>query len=100
VNPDWSITFRTRQPCTKEFNDLTSRVLFITDPYAAYGLKVVGGKMTDDGKLGAFVTEIRKGGPADRQAQLQIGIYWITLCVAREPSLLYRDKCFTGKYTT
>jgi len=48
--------------------------LFITDPYAAFGLKVVGGKMTDDGKLGAFITEIRKGGPADRQAQLQIGI--------------------------
>lgn len=38
-----------------------------------YGLKVIGGKMTDDGKLGAFVTEIRKGGPADRQAQLQTG---------------------------
>lgn len=30
--------------------------------------------MTDDGKLGAFITDIRKGGPADRQAQLQIGI--------------------------
>ena len=39
-----------------------------------YGLKVIGGKMTDDGKLGAFVTEIRKGGSADRQAQLQTGI--------------------------
>ena len=49
--------------------------MFIADPYAAYGLKVVGGKMTDDGKLGAFITEIRKGGPADRQAQLQIGRY-------------------------
>lgn len=43
------------------------------DPYGAYGLKVIGGKMTDDGKLGAFITEIRKGGPAERQAQLQIG---------------------------
>ncbi|KAK2551493.1 Regulating synaptic membrane exocytosis protein 2 [Acropora cervicornis] len=39
----------------------------------AYGLKVIGGKKTDDGKLGAFITEIRKGGPADRQAQLQKG---------------------------
>lgn len=29
--------------------------------------------MTDDGKLGAFITDIRKGGPADRQAQLLIG---------------------------
>lgn len=38
--------------------------------------------MTDDGKLGAFITEIRKGGPADRQAQLQIGIQWITLSAA------------------
>ena len=46
----------------------------VSDPYAMYGLKVIGGKMTDDGKLGAFVTEIRKGGPADRQAQLQTGI--------------------------
>lgn len=46
----------------------------VSDPYATYGLKVIGGKMTDDGKLGAFVTEIRKGGPAERQAQLQIGI--------------------------
>nr|XP_058949787.1 rab-3-interacting molecule unc-10-like isoform X6 [Pocillopora verrucosa] len=44
-----------------------------TDPYSAYGLKVIGGKMTDDGKLGAFITEIRKGGPAERQAKLQIG---------------------------
>ncbi|XP_068707138.1 regulating synaptic membrane exocytosis protein 2-like isoform X5 [Montipora foliosa] len=44
-----------------------------TDPYAAYGLKVIGGKKTDDGKLGAFITDIRKGGPADRQAQLLIG---------------------------
>lgn len=44
-----------------------------TDPYAAYGLKVIGGKKTDDGKLGAFITDIRKGGPAERQAQLQIG---------------------------
>ena len=46
---------------------------YISDPYDAYGLRVVGGKMTDDGKLGAFITEVRKGGPADRQAQLQIG---------------------------
>ncbi|XP_022806319.1 regulating synaptic membrane exocytosis protein 1-like isoform X5 [Stylophora pistillata] len=44
-----------------------------TDPYGAYGLKVIGGKMTEDGKLGAFITEIRKGGPAERQAKLQIG---------------------------
>ncbi|XP_044180838.1 rab-3-interacting molecule unc-10-like isoform X8 [Acropora millepora] len=44
-----------------------------TDLFAAYGLKVIGGKKTDDGKLGAFITEIRKGGPADRQAQLQKG---------------------------
>ena len=45
----------------------------VSDPYAAYGLKVIGGKKTDDGKLGAFITDIRKGGPADRQAQLLIG---------------------------
>lgn len=35
---------------------------------------MIGGKKTDDGKLAAFITEIRKGGPAERQAQLQIGI--------------------------
>ena len=72
LNPDWSNP--ARQQCAKEFSSVTSRVSFIADPYAAYGLKVVGGKMTDDGKLGAFITEIRKGGPAERQAQLQIGI--------------------------
>ena len=48
-------------------------MLGVSDPYSAYGLKVIGGKMTDDGKLGAFITEIRKGGPAERQAKLQIG---------------------------
>ena len=45
--------------------------------------------MADDGKLGAFITEIRKGGPADRQAQLQIGIYWITLCAAMSLTPLF-----------
>lgn len=45
----------------------------VLDLFAAYGLKVIGGKKTDDGKLGAFITEIRRGGPAERQAQLQKG---------------------------
>ena len=47
--------------------------MLVLDPYLAYGLKVIGGKKADDGKLGAFITEIRKGGLAERQAQLQIG---------------------------
>ncbi|XP_032240219.1 regulating synaptic membrane exocytosis protein 2 isoform X4 [Nematostella vectensis] len=44
-----------------------------TDPSAMYGLKVVGGKMSDDGKLAAFVTDVVRGGPADLQAKLQKG---------------------------
>ena len=42
-----------------------------------FGVKVVGGKMTEDGKLAAFITEVAKGSPADRDVHLQPGV---TLC--------------------
>ena len=47
--------------------------------------------MTDDGKLGAFITEIRKGGPADRQAQLQIGMFSRLHFVQRESHPCYAE---------
>lgn len=36
------------------------------DPYSVYGLKIVGGKITDNHKPGAFITAIDEGSPADR----------------------------------
>ena len=45
--------------------------------------------MTDDGKLGAFITDIRKGGPADRQAQLQIGNVYIAF--EKKLSLIHNE---------
>ena len=33
---------------------------------AGWGMRVVGGKANFDGKLGAFVTQVASGGPADQ----------------------------------
>lgn len=44
------------------------------DSAAAFGLKVMGGKMADDGKLGAFITDVTKGSVADVDGQLQKGM--------------------------
>lgn len=44
-----------------------------TEPSSAFGLRVVGGKMSDGGKLAAFVVDVVRGGPADMQAKLQKG---------------------------
>ena len=38
-----------------------------------YGVKVVGGKMTESDKLGAFVTAVNEGSPADVVAGLMPG---------------------------
>ncbi|XP_028404910.1 regulating synaptic membrane exocytosis protein 1-like isoform X2 [Dendronephthya gigantea] len=35
------------------------------DPYSVYGLKVVGGKISDNDKPGAFVTDVDEGSSAD-----------------------------------
>ncbi|XP_077990768.1 regulating synaptic membrane exocytosis protein 2-like [Glandiceps talaboti] len=43
------------------------------DSSAILGLKVVGGKMTDIGKLGAFITKVKKGSIADTVGHLRAG---------------------------
>jgi len=43
------------------------------DSGAILGLKVIGGKMTDYGKLGAFITKVKKGSIADTVGHLQPG---------------------------
>ena len=45
----------------------------LLDPYSVYGVKVVGGKMTESDKLGAFVTAVDEGSPADVVAGLMPG---------------------------
>ncbi|XP_023318218.1 regulating synaptic membrane exocytosis protein 2, partial [Trichogramma pretiosum] len=37
------------------------------------GLKVVGGKLLDDGTIGALIEKVKKGSPADLEGQLRIG---------------------------
>ena len=43
------------------------------DPAAAFGVKVVGGRTADDGKLGAFITNVTKGSVADVEGLLLKG---------------------------
>ncbi|XP_070533508.1 regulating synaptic membrane exocytosis protein 2-like isoform X5 [Ptychodera flava] len=43
------------------------------DSSAILGLKVVGGKMTDHGKLSAFITKVKKGSIADTVGHLRAG---------------------------
>ncbi|XP_014219658.1 regulating synaptic membrane exocytosis protein 2-like [Copidosoma floridanum] len=37
------------------------------------GLKVVGGKLLEDGSMGAFIEKVKKDSPADLEGQLKIG---------------------------
>ncbi|KAJ7991997.1 hypothetical protein DPEC_G00289640 [Dallia pectoralis] len=43
------------------------------DTGALLGLKVVGGKMTDSGRLRAFITKVKRGSLADTVGHLQPG---------------------------
>lgn len=43
------------------------------DSSAILGLKVVGGRMTDKGQLGAFITKVKKGSIADTVGHLRAG---------------------------
>lgn len=45
------------------------------DSSAILGLKVVGGKMTESGRLGAFITKVKKGSIADTVGHLKPGRY-------------------------
>lgn len=39
-------------------------------------LQVVGGKMTETGRLGAFITKVKKGSLADVVGHLRAGTNW------------------------
>ncbi|TNN32518.1 Regulating synaptic membrane exocytosis protein 1 [Liparis tanakae] len=43
------------------------------------GLKVVGGKMTETGRLGAFITKVKKGSLADVVGHLRAGEHFLFL---------------------
>ncbi|KAK3697739.1 hypothetical protein QZH41_001479 [Actinostola sp. cb2023] len=45
----------------------------MAEPSSLFGLRVVGGKMSDDGKMAAYVVDVKRGGSADVQAKLQEG---------------------------
>ncbi|XP_016811290.1 regulating synaptic membrane exocytosis protein 1 isoform X7 [Pan troglodytes] len=52
---------------------LNKRTTMPKDSGALLGLKVVGGKMTDLGRLGAFITKVKKGSLADVVGHLRAG---------------------------
>jgi len=55
--------------------------------YIDVGLKVTGGKMTPAGRLGAFITKVKRGSIADVVGQLKSGLY-IFIHVIKSFSLL------------
>ncbi|XP_033284564.1 regulating synaptic membrane exocytosis protein 1 isoform X31 [Orcinus orca] len=52
---------------------LNKRTTMPKESGALLGLKVVGGKMTDIGRLGAFITKVKKGSLADVVGHLRAG---------------------------
>ncbi|XP_050642429.1 regulating synaptic membrane exocytosis protein 1 isoform X49 [Macaca thibetana thibetana] len=52
---------------------LNKRTTMSKESGALLGLKVVGGKMTDLGRLGAFITKVKKGSLADVVGHLRAG---------------------------
>ncbi|XP_078504168.1 regulating synaptic membrane exocytosis protein 1 isoform X1 [Lissotriton helveticus] len=52
---------------------LNKRTSMPKESGALLGLKVVGGKMTDSGRLGAFITKVKKGSLADVVGHLRAG---------------------------
>ena len=42
-------------------------------PLFCAGLKVIGGQMTDSGRLGAFITKVKRGSIADAVGHLKPG---------------------------
>ncbi|XP_030054885.1 regulating synaptic membrane exocytosis protein 1 isoform X7 [Microcaecilia unicolor] len=52
---------------------LNKRTSMPKESGALLGLKVVGGKMTDTGRLGAFITKVKKGSLADIVGHLRAG---------------------------
>ncbi|XP_029451489.1 regulating synaptic membrane exocytosis protein 1 isoform X2 [Rhinatrema bivittatum] len=52
---------------------LNKRTSMPKESGALLGLKVVGGKMTDTGRLGAFITKVKKGSLADVVGHLRAG---------------------------
>ncbi|XP_022446155.1 regulating synaptic membrane exocytosis protein 1 isoform X47 [Delphinapterus leucas] len=52
---------------------LNKRTTMPKESGALLGLKVVGGKMTDVGRLGAFITKVKKGSLADVVGHLRAG---------------------------
>jgi len=58
---------------------------------ADVGLKVTGGKMTPAGRLGAFITKVKRGSIADVVGQLKSGQYpaaCVTYCFKLFTSLM------------
>lgn len=45
------------------------------------GMRIVGGKSMADGSVGAYVTHVIKGGPADAQAGIRVGEYKQDSCI-------------------
>uniref|UniRef100_A0A8C7SMA5 Regulating synaptic membrane exocytosis 1 n=1 Tax=Oncorhynchus mykiss TaxID=8022 RepID=A0A8C7SMA5_ONCMY len=72
---DWSLTW---QP-SKEGDHLIGRITLSKrsamprEAGSLLGLKVVGGKMTETGRLGAFITKVKKGSLADIVGHLRAG---------------------------
>lgn len=52
----------------------TSVMYFTADHVTSLSLQVVGGKMTESGRLCAFITKVRKGSLADTVGHLRPGI--------------------------
>lgn len=52
----------------------TPVVYFTADHETSLSLQVVGGKMTESGRLCAFITKVRKGSLADTVGHLRPGI--------------------------
>nr|XP_023680786.1 regulating synaptic membrane exocytosis protein 1-like isoform X14 [Paramormyrops kingsleyae] len=52
---------------------LSKRIAMTKEASTMLGLKVVGGKMTETGRLGAFITKVKKGSLADVVGHLRAG---------------------------
>ncbi|XP_048858355.1 LOW QUALITY PROTEIN: regulating synaptic membrane exocytosis protein 1-like [Brienomyrus brachyistius] len=52
---------------------LSKRIAMTREASTMLGLKVVGGKMTETGRLGAFITKVKKGSLADVVGHLRAG---------------------------
>ncbi len=48
------------------------------------GLKVIGGRRTDSGRLGAFITRVKRGSAADTVGRLRTGIDIDAGCIFNE----------------